>query len=50
MMFGKVIDIAQWTVDDTGWNWYDLSFLSGYCWALLILVFTDVTGWYRYAS
>jgi hypothetical protein len=28
---------------------YTLPFFTSYCWALLMLVFTDYTGWYWYA-
>jgi hypothetical protein len=48
-MFGKDIDIAQWTVDDAGWYWYTLPFFAGHLWVLVTLVFfDDDAGWYWY--
>jgi hypothetical protein len=44
MMFGKDINIAQWSIDNDGWYWYALAFFAGHCWALLILVFTEWLG------
>ena len=48
-MFGKDINIAQWTVDDAGWYWYTLPFFAGHLWVLVTLVFfDDDAGWYWY--
>jgi hypothetical protein len=30
-MFGKDINIAQWTMDKAGWYWYALPFFAGHC-------------------
>ena len=40
-MFGKVINIAQQTVDYAVWYWFALPLFAGLCWVLLMLIFTD---------
>jgi hypothetical protein len=48
VIFGKGINITQWTVNSAGWYWYVLPFFTSHCWALLMLVFIDNPGLYWY--
>jgi hypothetical protein len=43
VIFGKGTFTTQQTVDDVVWYWFALSFFAGHHWAVLPLVFTEVS-------